>query len=78
MIKVTLLAYNNVTAFDNTNYNMHMARKKKTKKQIVRKCCDPKSIQKNQKQKIKLMVGYKILSFLDVIEILITTTWQMK
>ena len=55
----------------------------------MRKFCDPKSIKKKQKNKLMvgffffffwgkilsfLMVGYKILSFLDVVEILITTT----
>ena len=61
--------------------------KQTTKKQIVRKFCDPKSIKKKKKKQINgwfffflgkilsfLMVGYKILSFLDVVEILITTT----
>lgn len=71
MIEVTLLSYNIITTFDNTNHNMHTVPKKQKQKTNCEKICDPKSIQK--KKTNKLMVGYKILSFLDVIEILITT-----
>ena len=72
MIKVTLLSYNIVTTFENTNYNMHTVRKTNNKKTNCEKILWSKIYQK--KQKNKLMVGYKILSFLDVVEILITTT----
>ena len=88
MIKVTLLSYNIVTTFENTNYNMHTVRKTNNKKTNCEKILWSKIYQKKKKNKLMvgffffwggkilsfLMVGYKILSFLDVVEILITTT----
>ena len=88
MIKVTLLSYNIVTTFENTNYNMHTVRKTNNKKTNCEKILWSKIYKKKKKKQINgwfffffwgkilsfLMVGYKILSFLDVVEILITTT----